>query len=155
MSLTIRPATLVDAPQMCVLLNAIIEAGGTTALREPFDTARMRADYIENPSRVSCLIAEDDAGLLGFQLLKRESPHLVVPEGWGIIATFVRIGLQGRGVGQSLFEATCAEARKAGVVAIDATIRKENTGGQRFYTKLGFVDYAERPEAISKTYHLG
>ena len=35
---------------------------------------------------------------------------------------------------------------------IDATIRKENGGGQAFYAGIGFVDYRIGAESISKRF---
>jgi RimJ/RimL family protein N-acetyltransferase len=46
-----------------------------------------------------------------------------------------------RGVGGALFARTLRAAREAGITAIDATIRADNTGGLAFYARLGFVDY--------------
>ncbi|WP_224826732.1 GNAT family N-acetyltransferase [Cognatishimia sp. MH4019] len=154
MSLTIRPATPDDAPQMCALLNAIIEKGGTTAHRVPYDTDRMISDYVASAYAVSCFVADEDGEVLGFQSLEQKKPTFPLPEGWGLIATFVKMGVHGKGVGAQLFEATRKAARDANLTAIDATIRLENIGGLAFYTKMGFVDYATKPEVVSKKYDL-
>ena len=62
--------------------------------------------------------------------------------------------MTGRGIGGALFAETCKAARAAGAVAIDATIRRENTGGLRFYDKMGFVDYRPEAERIGKRFDL-
>jgi len=143
---------------MCDLLNKIIAIGGTTAHREPFDLARMQADYIAHPRGVLCSVAVRDRAIVGFQSLERGDPtwqgEAPLTEDWGVIATFVADGQQGQGIGRKLFAATLEAARAAELIAIDATIRMENAGGLAFYGGLGFVDYCERKGAQAKRYDL-
>lgn len=95
------------------------------------------------PQLVSCVVAEEDGAIAGFQSLMRsfedDDPF---PDDWGIIGAFARIGLTRRGVGAAFFAQTVEAARAAGINTIDATIRADNTGGLVFYSRLGFVDYA-------------
>lgn len=141
--LTVRPAIAADAQAMADLINPIIAAGGTTAYEDPFDAARMLAEYIDPPQFVSCVVAEEDGQLLGFQGTTRSyDPSDPFPDDWAIIGTFTRIGLTQRGVGAAMFARTMEIARAAGINTIDATIRADNTGGLAFYARLGFVDYA-------------
>lgn len=143
MSLLVRPALRPDAPAMAELINAIIAIGGTTAYEDPFDAARMIAEYIDPPRFVSCVVAEEDGRLLGFQGTTRSyDASDPFPDDWAIIGTFTRVGLTGRGVGAAMFAGTVEIARAAGIRTIDATIRADNTGGLAFYSRLGFVDYA-------------
>ncbi|MDQ8756999.1 GNAT family N-acetyltransferase [Sphingosinicella sp. LHD-64] len=140
MSLTVRPATSADAPELAELLNAIIARGGTTALERPFTPERLDATYLTGPDVLSCVVAVDRASgrLEGFQTLIRED-HL--PADWGDIGTFARVdGIQ-RGVGSALFAATRDRARELGLAAMNAEIRADNTGGLAFYGKMGFEDY--------------
>ena len=145
MSMTIRPARLDDAQAMCDLLNPIIADGTTTAHRTPFDRDRMIGHYIAPPRLASCVTAWESEGLLGFQTLEWPDPGWdewgSVPMDWGLIASFVAEGAQGRGVGQALFAATLEAARKTAMVAIDATIRADNVPGLAYYSRLGFLDY--------------
>ena len=147
MTVTVRPVTSADAPELAELLNAIIARGGTTALQEPFTPERLDQNYLTGPEVLSCVVAVDDetGRLEGFQTLIRMA-HL--PEGWGDIGTFARVdGIQ-RGVGTALFAATCERARALGLPAINAEIRADNSGGLTFYGKMGFEDYrvdAARP----------
>ena len=140
---------------MCDVLNPLIEAGGTTALRTPFTADRMTEVYVLRDALISCSVADQDGRILGFQSLEWSAPkHDPLPEGWGVIATFARIDGNKRGVGRALFARTLEEARKAGVPTIDATIRHENTGGQIYYGKMGFQDWTSGPETVSKRYDL-
>ena len=142
-ALVIRTVRDEDAAALADLLNAIIARGGTTALEEPYTPQKLAAAYLTGPSVICCFVAEDAAGrLLGFQTLGRDS-HL--PEGWGDIGTFARVGGTQRGVGSALFEATVADARQAGLAGINATIRADNAGGLAFYGRMGFRDHDVTP----------
>ena len=158
MSLVVRSALRRDAENMVELLNQIIERGGTTAHRRLFTDERITEHYIKPPLGISCVVAIADAGLLGFQALEWCDPDWSgpdpLPSDWAVVATFVSLKAQGLGVGRRLFEETVAAARASGVRAIDATIRKENTGGLAFYGRLGFMDYRQGNETVSKKFDL-
>ena len=154
----LRQATPADAEALCAVINPIIAAGGTTAHRRPFDAARMVGHYIAPDRAISCILAEVGDGVVGFQALERADPDWpgedALPEDWAVIATFVRPGLIRSGIGSRRFERTRAAARAAGVVAIDATIRRENAGGLVYYGRMGFVDWRSDGERISKRFDL-
>ena len=154
MPLQVRAAGPGDAPAMATLINAIIAIGGTTAHRTPFDAEGIVAKFIAPPLLISCFVACDGAEILGFQSLDWSDPDWpgedAMPADWGIIGSFVDPAAQGRGVGRALFAATREAARRAGVSTIDATIRRENTGGLAFYDGLGFTDYRSDELSISK-----
>jgi len=146
MPVTTRPAQAADAPAMAGLLNSIIAIGGTTAHQRPFDAARMQAHYIDDPQIIATTLAEIDSAVVGFQCLARPDQNHPdaadrLPADWSYIATFVQVGRTGQGIGRALFSVTMAAATGSGAVAIDATIRADNTGGLRYYSSIGFVDY--------------
>ncbi|MCZ8315640.1 GNAT family N-acetyltransferase [Phreatobacter sp.] len=151
----IRQAVIDDAAAMADLLNAIIAKGGTTAHRTPFDIDRMIAEYVAPPRLIACHVAERDGAILGFQSLEWSDPDWAGanprPADWALVATFVAIEGQGSGIGRRLFEATRQAARAAGVVMIDATIRRENAGGLAYYSRQGFVDYWSDDTVIAKS----
>ena len=60
MTVTVRPVTPADAPELAELLNAIIARGGTTALEQPFTPERLDATYLTGPKVISCMVAVDD-----------------------------------------------------------------------------------------------
>lgn len=143
MTLNVRPVAADDAPALAELLNAVIAAGGTTALQEPFTPEALDETYLTGPDVHCCFVAEDEDGmLLGFQTLVR---YPGLPEDVGDIATFARLGAAQRGIGSALFAATTQRATELGLSAINATIRGDNTGGLTFYTKQGFADHAVTP----------
>jgi ribosomal protein S18 acetylase RimI-like enzyme len=105
----------------------------------------MIARYIAPPRLASCVTAWEGDRLVGFQMLEWPDPDWTdwgsVPADWGLIASFVARGAQGRGAGRAMFVATLDIARAVGMAAIDATIRADNRAGLAYYTGLGFVDY--------------
>ncbi len=142
MTLTTRLATPADAMAMTRILNDIIKTGGTTAHETPYSPEKIFTDYICNKHGISCVIAEISNALVGFQSIERPYPGgNSFPDNWAIIATFVKQGQIGAGIGTALFQTTRNIAKKAGIAAIDATIRADNAGGLRYYSKMGFVDY--------------
>jgi L-amino acid N-acyltransferase YncA len=143
MSFTVRPATSADAPALADLINAVIRAGGTTALQEEFTPAALDQAYLTGPEVHCCFVAEDDRGeLAAFQTLIRfpESPDTI-----GDIGTFARIDRKQSGAGSALFAATRARALELGFSQLNATIRADNVGGLAFYSKQGFADHGISP----------
>lgn len=163
MELEVRPARSEDAAELADLLNQVIARGGTTALEEPFTPEALDKAYLTGTGVICCFVAVDRLSdrLEGFQTLGR---YPGLPENIGDIGTFARVDGAQRGVGSALFAATRAEARRQGLVAINATIRADNTGGLAFYRRMGFVDHAVRAamplksgalvDRISKRYRL-
>jgi ribosomal protein S18 acetylase RimI-like enzyme len=138
----VRPAIPTDAADMTTLLNAIIEIGGSTAHETAYTPDTMLSHYIAPSALICCHVAENDSKVVGFQWLGwPRNPSDPMPDGWGIIASFVAPEAAGMGVGQGLFAATKAAAKLAGVTVIDATIRADNVAGLRYYGGLGFEDY--------------
>ena len=139
-AILVRPATDADAPALAELLNAIIARGGTTALEQSFTPDRLARKYLTGPNVISCFVAYDaETGeALGFQTLTREA---YVPDNWGDIGTFARVGGTQRGVGSALFAATRERALELGLAGLNAQIRADNHGGLAFYARMGFQDH--------------
>ncbi len=135
----VRPAGISDTRQMTDLLNDIIAKGGTTAHTKLFGSGVLKAEMRLYPGRTVWILAENDAGnVLGFQ---NAMPHKNLPEDAADIATFVKLGQTGLGVGSKLFERTTSEARKLGYTWLNATIRADNESGLTYYQSRGFEDY--------------
>lgn len=158
MPIEVRSASPHDAEAMAELLNRIISAGGTTAYRQPFDGAGIVSEFIEPKLGICCHIASDELGICGFQALLWCDPDWTgpdkLPSDWAVIATYVDPDRHGKGVGRALFGCTSVAAKNAGVSYIDATIRRENTGGLGYYSRMGFVDYRSGSESVSKRFAL-
>jgi L-amino acid N-acyltransferase YncA len=129
---------------MAELLNAIIRKGGTTAHTTPVSRDTILEWMDRAPERSAWHVAEEDTGnILGFQFLE---PHPDLPPEACDIASFVRLGQTGLGVGSKLFEASRKAAKDLGYLWINATIRADNTGGLAYYQSRGFETYAHHPQ---------
>lgn len=135
----VRNATARDVAEMAAILNAYVVAGGVTAVEAPLSEAKAREWYLTGEHSLCCVVAEDrDGKMLGFQALDLSQP---LPDGWADIATFARTFPRPSGVGTALFAATLERARRAGLHAINATIRADNAAGLAYYARLGFETY--------------
>lgn len=147
---TVRTSQPTDAQSLADILNGIIKVGGTTALsghQTAEDWHQLAAGLMD---RSACHVACNAAGqVIGFQYIV---PHPDLPDDTLDVATFVRVGIQQGGVGTALFQATKAAARRIGAAHLMAVIRKENTGGQTYYGRMGFVDLGETAEKVMKRY---
>lgn len=154
MQIIIRKAHRSDTEQLLMVINPIIAKGGTTAHKDPFSVDALLKRYVAPASGICTFAAFNGDQALGFQSLKwmQNAPEADVK--WATIATFVGLNGQSQGVGKKLFAQTLGAAYAAGVEKIDATIRKENSGGLAFYTGLGFVDYFEDDERHFKVLTL-
>ena len=143
---SVRDATLADADALTELINHIILIGGTTAHLSLFGVEKMRHHYIKPNLGIFCLIAESEGHVVGFQSLEWSDPDWTGegwrPSDWAFIASFVASECHGKGLGKVLFRRSKERAISAGVSNIDATIRADNESGLRYYTSLGFTDYA-------------
>ena len=90
------------------------------------------------------VLAENDAGdVVGFQNIM---PHSDLPDDAADIATFVKLGQTGLGIGSKLFDSTKSEASRLGYTWINATIRADNESRLTYYESLGFEDYKQIPK---------
>ncbi|WP_116082979.1 GNAT family N-acetyltransferase [Tropicimonas sp. IMCC34011] len=150
-----RPVTPTDAPRISTMLQAHVAAGKRSS---PADEAFVLERYIDDPARIACTLAEDDAGsLLGFQslTLAAEGNPYGTPAGWGIIGTHVAPGAGRGGVGSRLFEVTQAVGLEVGLRDIEAVIGVRNVEGQAYYEKMGFITHRLEGDAIAKRYRYG
>ena len=135
----VRPAIPLDAPSMARLLNAIIDQGGTTALTDPVTGSDLADWMAENDGQTAWHVALNDAEeVVGFQWI---APKVGLPPEACDIATFVRVGQTGLGIGSKLFDATRRAAKAIGYQWINANIRADNEGGLIYYQSRGFGDY--------------
>lgn len=136
----VRRAMALDCASMAVLLNAIIEKGGTTALTRPVQRADI-SDWMLGDAHLSAwhVAVNDREQVTGFQWI---APHPDLPAEAADIATFVQLGQTGLGIGSALFAATAQAAKDLGYAWINATIRADNAGGLTYYQSRGFRDWA-------------
>ena len=139
MSIKIRVATQFYATSMATLLNAIIREGGTTAIVRPVTREDLCDWMAKAPDRSAWHVAvTHEEEVVGFQWITSAD---YLPEDAAEIATFVKIGKTGLGIGSKLFSATERAARALGYSWINANIRSDNEGGLIYYQSRGFRDY--------------
>ncbi|MCR9110158.1 GNAT family N-acetyltransferase [Marivita sp. XM-24bin2] len=147
---------------MAEILDAIIQKGGTTAHTGHVPKGTILEWMHRYPERSAWHIAEDETGnIIGFQFLE---PHPDLRPEACDIASFVRVGTTGLGVGSKLFDQSKKTAKELGYAWINATIRADNAGGLAYYQSRGFEDYAHHPnqrldngfivDKVSKRYDL-
>ncbi len=136
----VRAAGLSDARALADLLNPIITTGGTTALTEHVDADTIQSWMRRGGTDAIWHLCEDEGGdVYGFQWVE---PHPDLPAEAADIATFVKQGQTGLGVGTKLFNATTDAARAKGYKWINARIRADNSGGLIYYQSRGFETYS-------------
>lgn len=135
----IREARPGDAAGMTELINAVIAVGGTTAHQTPKSEARVLHDYIAGPDVLCAFVGEEAGVILGWQ-------SVGLWQGEADIGTFVRPGVQAKGIGSALFAATRSALQAKGVQRVMAVIRADNTAGLAYYGRMGFRDTARDPD---------
>ena len=135
----VRKALPQDASGMAKLLNEIIAIGDTTAHEQLTDAAKTRHYAIDGPDVLSCVVAEEDESILGWQSVEQfeGEPH---------IGTYVRPGIQAKGIGAALFALTLEALRARSISHIIASIRADNVPGLAYYARIGFRDIGEEPD---------
>lgn len=135
----IRNAHPDDAAAMAAILNQIIAIGGTTAHQAPKPIDAVLHDYVTGPDVLSCVVAEDVSGVIGWQSV-----------GWwqgeAHIGTFVAPDVQAKGIGAGLFAMTCDLLRQADTKEIIASIRADNAPGLAYYARIGFANVGFDPD---------
>ena len=135
----VRKAMGLDAGSMARLLNAIIDEGGTTAMTRQVTAQDIQEWMGFRPDRAAWHVALDQMeNVQGFQWIE---PREYLPSEACDIATFVKIGKTGLGIGSALFDATRQAANQLGYEWINANIRADNEGGLIYYQSRGFRDY--------------
>ena len=142
-----RRATPQDATEMADLLNQIIAIGGTTAYQHPMTPQEIALHNIIGTDVLSSIVAVQDGRINGWQSVEQWQSE-------AYIGTFVRVGIQAKGIGTALFAQTCEMLRQAGVPSVSALIRADNVSGLQYYARLGFVDFAFDPDFALETGHI-
>ena len=153
MSLRVREAVPGDVPAVGALLDALVAAGLRTRAA---GVAAARDDYVENPRRILCSVAEGPDGVVGLQILTRAwagNPY-DAPVGQGIVGTHVHPRAHGLGAGRALFARTREAARAAGLDRIEAYIQTSNTQGHGYYAAMGFHEDRTHGTALIRVHDL-
>jgi len=149
----IRNGVLGDVEQMSALLRDLTASGKR---KSPDNEAFVRANYIQDPAKIRCSVAEDNGVVLGFQSLKLAeagNPWGVEP-GWAFIGTHIRPSAARRGVGRALFAVSHEAAKDAAIEKIDASIASDNPEALAYYEAMGFRTYRRLNGLTCKCFDL-
>lgn len=128
--------------------NAFYGRHGDTALPEPV-TQVIWQRFFDPDEPVFALVAEDKGELVGLaHFLFHRSMTRIEPVCY-LSDLFTRPSLRGQGIGRSLIEAVCAQARAAGASRVYWQTHETNAAGRLLYDKLarhlGFIVYSRDP----------
>ncbi|MFS4580973.1 N-acetyltransferase family protein [Phaeobacter sp. C3_T13_0] len=135
---------------MSAILVEVLNSWQST---RPGDPSHVLDYYISHPDRIDCAVCEKPGvGILGFQSLRLATPgnQYNVEPGWGIIGTYVSLGMGRLGIGAALFQHSLRAAQDAGLTWIEATIALSNPSAQKYYGAMGFQIYKTDTEAVRK-----
>ncbi|MDJ0857470.1 MAG: GNAT family N-acetyltransferase [Dinoroseobacter sp.] len=153
MKVIVRRAGSLDAADLACLLNEIAKDTVRTAQTHDISKAEVLEWLYKASGHSARQVAETETGrILGFQSIE---PHEDLPPEACDIATFVRTGQSGLGIGSRLFAETLRAARELGYRWINATLHADNTGGLAYYQSRGFELYiCEASQTLSNTTHF-
>ena len=89
------------------------------------------------PNATLCLVADGDAGLVGFAILNPYFPAPNLTHGLYLKELYVSQAARSAGVGEKLIEAIRGLAKERGNTRVIWTTGEANSGSQRFYDRLG------------------
>ena len=155
--LIIRPVRrddLEDAAGVAAVLNGVI-AEGRTALAGHFSPDAELAFLQGMGPRSELFVAQVRGQIAGFQVIEPFVAYTPTMDHVCQLATYVRTGLRGRGIGQRLAQNTFAYARAYGYEKAVIFVLAGNRGGLAYYQGLGFEKRGvlTRQTKIDGVYH--
>jgi len=142
MSLTIRPATPNDIPEILALIRELAEYE-----REPGSAVATADDLMRDgftePKRFHCLMAETDGAVAGFALYFYNYSTWRGHAGIYLEDLFVRPAQRGNGVGKALLSSVAAVAVKEGCPRLEWAVLDWNKPAIDFYESVGAVGMTE------------
>jgi ribosomal protein S18 acetylase RimI-like enzyme len=149
---TIRRATLSDARDLARIAEETFRSTfGPTNTASDMDlhcrenySESMQAAEISDPDTVS-LLCENDGSLIGFaQVRWHDAPACVSGRSPGEIHRFYVIDAwHGKGIAQTLMDASIEELRRRGSDVVWLGVWESNPKAIAFYKKFGFVEVGE------------
>ena len=137
---TIRAATVDDADQLSVVMNAVIAEGGLTLFDRPFSVADERAFITSLGPRSALHVVEIDGTIAGVQSIDIYSTMAASLAHVATMGTWLRADARGRGLGRALAERSLAFAIEQGYLKIVISVLASNTRALGFYRSLGFTE---------------
>jgi GNAT superfamily N-acetyltransferase len=150
-SILIRPVIPADYPHWKPLwdgYNAFYGRKDETALPDEITQTTWQR-FLDPNEPVFALVAQYQGHMAGLvHYLFHRSTTLIQPTCY-LQDLFTLPSLRGRGIGRSLIEAVCEQAKTAGAARVYWQTHESNTAGRLLYDKLarhsGFIVYSRNP----------
>ncbi len=139
--LTLRKATLEDAPEIAEIYNEGIDGRAATFVTIHVSAEDIRRKIEDGKGKYPFLIAEIETKpkIVGWGSISAYSPRACYA-GVGEVSIYVRKGVERRGVGQAIGEALYAEAEKLCYWKLMARIFVFNKASVCLFKKMGYVE---------------
>ncbi len=139
--LTLRKATLEDAPEIAEIYNEGIDGRTATFVTIHVSTEDIRRKIEDGKGRYPFLIAqiESKPKIVGWGSISAYSPRACYA-GVGEVSIYVRKGVERRGIGQAIGEALYGEAERIGYWKLMARIFVLNKASISLFKKMGYVE---------------
>ncbi len=137
----IRPLVEADVPAVHVMILAL------GAYHQDFDAkvtvTSLKRDALGDHPWVRILVAEDEAGLMGYVALLPLAKVADGLRGIDINHMYVAAAVRGRGIGRALIEASADVAHALGCSYMFIGTAPQNTAAQAAYLACGFSRWAD------------
>lgn len=97
-----------------------------------------RAHLLDGSAATSCIVAEDESGLVGFTSVGGSDPAQLAPAVGELHTIYVDPALQGAGLGQRLMGEALRRLREAGYTDAVLWVLEGNQRARRFYEQAGW-----------------
>lgn len=134
MTLTLRPMTDSDAPQVVAMVKGLARDTGSNVVPKLTPENLMASRDL-----IDVTIAEDEKGLLGACLALLTYSTWRDAKGLYVVDLFVDARARNGGIGVKLLREAARRGRAKGARFIKLEVDRTNTGAERFYERLGFV----------------
>ena len=139
MNVTVRPATVDDAQDIAGIYNHYIEHTVITFEEDPVPAHEMASRIAEVQAlSLPWLVAEIDARVVGYAYAGKWKPRSAYRYAVET-AIYLEQGLQGRGIGTTLYAALLPALRASGIHAAIGGVALPNDASVALHEKLGFT----------------
>ena len=155
MTVSIRKATVDDAPAVAAVINAVIAEGRYTLFDRPFSDEEERTFIASLGDRSVLHVAVAHDSIIGVQCVDRFATFADSVSHIAHIGTWLLPEVRGEGVGKQLWSQSLAFARNHGYRKAVISVLAHNERALRFYRSVGFRDIgiAREHVRLNGAYH--
>ena len=151
-SIPIRPSDPADLPALLPMIEALARHHGDTSAAT-LDS--LRRDQTGPEPWLSVLVAEGDAGLLGYAATLPHAQLHFGTRGLDLHHLYIQSESRGQGLGAALVAAVIEQAKARGCHYLAVGTDPANSAAQRFYRKLGFTPRPDAPHRFLRRLDAG